>query len=305
MKYSREIKVGILAVSAIFILYFGFNFLKGVNIFAPIHTYVGTYQNINGLTAQAPVYIRGYKVGQVDAIHYDFTKEKAFTVVLSIDKNIILPQGTELALIADGLLGGTALQLNVPTGDATPHYISGDTLPTIVVPGLFDVLEDGLLASLQSTIAHVDSLIVGVQDQLEGDHLKASLEQIDVITADLAVSSTELKKLMQGNVPTLVTDATEAMGDLKTFTANLSEVDVEATIAQLDTTLARVNAFAAKLNSTEGTVGMLMNDKKLYLDLTSTVNSADSLLIDLKANPKRYVHFSLFGAKDKQKKAKK
>ncbi len=302
MKYTREIKVGALAVIAIFILYFGFNFLKGVNIFSPIHTYVGTYENINGLTAQAPVYVRGYKIGQVDKIYYDFTKDEAFTVVLSIDKNIVLPEHTELALIADGLLGGTALQLNIPANDATPYYHSGDTLPTITVPGLFDVLEDGLLASLQGTIDHIDSLILNVQSQLEGDHLKATLAHVETITADLAVSSEKLKILMDNQVPTFMADATDAMGDIKTFSANLSEVDVQATIAQLDTTLARVNEFAAKLNSTEGTVGMLMNDKKLYLDLTSTVNSADSLLIDLKANPKRYVHFSLFGQKDKKEK---
>ncbi len=302
MKYSREIKVGVLAIVAIFVLYFGFNFLKGVNIFSPIHTYVGTYQNINGLTAQAPVYIRGYKVGQVDQIYYDFTKDEAFTVILSIDKTIVLPEGTELALVADGLLGGTALQLNVPTGDATPYFHSGDTLPTIVVPGLFDVLEDNLLASLQGTIAHIDSLILAVNSQLEGDHIKSTLEQVDVITADLAVTSAQLKKMMKNEVPTIVADVDSVMGDLKTFSANLSAVDVQATMQQVDTTLAHINEFTAKLNSTDGTVGMLMNDKKLYLDLTSTVNSADSLLTDLKANPKRYVHFSLFGAKDKKKK---
>ncbi len=302
MKFSREIKVGTLAIVAILVLYFGFNFLKGVNIFAPIHTYVGTYENINGLTPQSPVYIRGCKVGQVDQITYDFTKKKAFTVVLSIDKNIILPQGTDLALVADGLLGGTALQINVPTGDDTPYYLSGDTLPTLVVPGLFDVLEDGLLASLQGTISHIDSLVLGVQAQLEGNHLKASLERVETLTADLSVTSAKLKQMMTTKVPTIVADAETAVADLKTLSANLSEVDVKATIHALDTTIANVNAFTAKLNAKDGTIGLLMNDKKLYLDLTSTVNSADSLLTDLKKNPKRYVHFSLFGQKDKKKK---
>ncbi len=300
MKYTREIKVGALAIVAILILYFGFNFLKGVNIFAPIHTYVGTYENINGLTAQSPVYIRGCKVGQVDQVTYDFTQEQAFTVVLSIDKNIILPEGTELALVADGLLGGTALQLNVPAGDATPYYLSGDTLPTLVVPGLFDVLEDGLLASLQGTIEHIDSLVLGVQSQLEGDHIKHSLAKVETLTADLAVTSTKLKQLMSNQVPTIVSDAESAVADLKVLSANLSEVDVQATVQALDTTIAHVNAFTAKLNAKDGTIGMLMNDTKLYLDLTSTVNSADSLLTDLKKNPKRYVHFSLFGAKEKK-----
>ncbi len=302
MKYSREIKVGALAIVAIFILYFGFNFLKGVNIFSPIHTYVGMYSNVNGLTTQAPVYIRGYKVGQVDRIQYDFTQDDAFTVTLSINKDIILPQGTELALIADGLMGGMALQLNVPTGDNSPYFHSGDTLPTTVVPGLFDILEDGLLASLQTTIAHIDSLIIGVQSQLEGDNIKNTLEHVERLTADLTVTSSKLKQMMDNQVPTIVADVESTVGDLKTFTANLSEVDVQATMQQVDTTLAHINAFTAKLNSTDGTIGLLMNNKKLYLDLTSTVNSADSLLIDLKANPKRYVHFSLFGAKDKKKK---
>ncbi len=301
MKYSREIKVGVLAIVAIGVLYFGFNFLKGVNIFSPVHTYVGTYANINGLTPQAPVYIRGYKVGQVDQIQYNFTKDEAFTIILSINKDIILPEGTELALIADGLMGGMALQLDVPTGDNTPHYLSGDTLPTIVVPGLFDVLEDGLLASLQGTIQHIDSLVLGVQTQLEGNHIKASLAQVEILTADLAVTSTKLKQMMNTKVPTIVADAESAVADLKTLSANISEVDVKATIQALDTTIAHVNNFTAKLNSTEGTIGLLMNDKKLYLDLTSTVNSADSLLTDLKKNPKRYVHFSLFGQKDKKK----
>ncbi len=301
-KYSREIKVGILAISAIFILYFGFNFLKGVNIFSPIHTYIGTYSNINGLTAQAPVYIRGYKVGQVDKIQYDFTKEEAFTVVLSIDKTIVLPQGTELALIADGLLGGTALQLNVPAGDNVAYYHAGDTLPTIVVPGLFDMLEDDLLANINGTIAHLDSLILGVQSQLEGNHVKHSLEKVEVITADLAVTSAKLKQMMSHQVPTLITDAGVAVADIKTFSSSLSEVDIETTMQQVDTTLAHLNTFTAKLNDTEGTIGMLMNDKQLYLTLTDAVSSADSLLVDLKANPKRYVHFSLFGNKDKKKK---
>ncbi len=301
MKYSREIKVGVLAIIAIAVLYFGFNFLKGVNIFAPIHTYVGTYDNIKGLTPQSPVYVRGCKVGQVDQIAYDFTKEQAFTVVLSIDKKIILPEGTQLALIADGLLGGTALQLNVPTGSDTPHYLSGDTLPTIVIPGLFDVLEDGLLASLQGTIQHIDSLVLGVQTQLEGNHLKTSLAQVETLTADLAVTSTKLKQMMNTKVPTIVADAESTVADLKILSANLSEVDVKATIQALDTTIAHVNRFTTKLNSTDGTIGLLMNDKKLYIDLTSTVNSADSLLTDLKKNPKRYVHFSLFGQKDKKK----
>ncbi len=298
-KYAREIKVGILAVVALFVLYFGFNFLKGVNIFTSVDRYTGIYANINGLTEQAPVYVRGYKVGQVDHISYDFTQENAFAVTLSINKGIILPEGTELALIADGLLGGTALQLNIPTGTDEAYFHSGDTLPVVVVPGLFDILQGDLLVGINSTIAHIDSLVVGVEKQLEGNHLQASLKHVETIAADLTVASGKLKTLMDGDAATLITDATSAVADIKTFSGNLSKVDIEATVNQIDTTVAHLNTFMAKLNSNEGTLGMLMNDQKLYLDITSAVNSADSLLTDLKAHPERYVQISVFGGKKK------
>ena len=151
MKHAREIKVGVLAIVCAGILYFGFNFLKGVNIFSPTRCYLGQYERVNGLTEQAPVYIRGYKVGLVESIQYDFTRDMSFVVAVSIDKGIELPKGTQMALVADGLLGGMAIELCVPKeADITSHavYHRGDTLPTIVVPGLLDGLQTGLLAHL-------------------------------------------------------------------------------------------------------------------------------------------------------------
>lgn len=302
--YSREIKVGILAILAIFLLYFGFNFLKGVNIFSPTHTYYGVYSNINGLTEQAPVYVRGYKVGQVDKIAYDFTKEDAFCVQFSIDKHIALPKGTECALVADGLLGGEALQLNIPL-EGNELYASADTLPTIVVPGLMDMLQGDVIAKLSTALDQLDSLLATVNGQLEGDHLKNTLQHVDVVTADLTAVSSDIKGLMDTKIPTLVADATDAVADIKGFAGQLDNVDLAATISRVDTTLNNINAITADLQTTEGTVGMLLHDKALYLSLNETVLSVDSLLTDLKANPGRYVHFSLFGGKDKDKKSKK
>ncbi len=300
MKISREVKVGILAIISLFILYFGFNFLKGVNIFSPVYTYVGKYANINGLTEQAPVYVRGYKVGQVDKIYYDFTQEQAFSILISVNKDIVLPQGTELALIADGLMGGMAMQLNIPTEDTTPYYSAGDTLPCVVVPGLFDVLEDGLLVSLNAAIVNIDSLVSGLQAQLGGNEIKNTLVSVERLTADLAVSSRELKNLMKDDVPTMIADAQVAVADIKTLTGNVKAVDLAATLAQVDTALYRINVFAEQLNNPSGTLGLLLNDKQLYEELNATVISADSLLTDLKANPERYVHFSVFGKKEKK-----
>ena len=114
MQYSREIKVGALATICLFLLFFGFNFLKGVNIFSPTNSYHGVFTNLHGLEEQAAVYIRGHKVGQVDRIHYDFTRDSAFTIDISINKDIALTPGTQMALVSDGLLGGMAIELQLP-----------------------------------------------------------------------------------------------------------------------------------------------------------------------------------------------
>ena len=180
MKYSRELKVGALAIVCLVILYFGFNFLKGVNIFSPTKVYVGTFERINGLTAQAPVYIKGYQVGLVESIQYDFKQYPAFTVNVSIDKTIELPRGTQMALVADGLLGGGAIELQFPNmpNRAMP-YQKGDTLPTQIVPGLIDNLQTGILANLDSLLAEANTLLASLNDQMSEGSLYATLQNIE------------------------------------------------------------------------------------------------------------------------------
>ncbi len=297
MKHSREIKVGILAVVAIFLLYFGFNFLKGVNIFSSTSTYYGSYTSINGLTEQSPVYVKGFKVGQVDKIKYDFRKDDSFVVEFSINKDISLPKGTELALISDGLLGGTALQLNIPVTESDDLFARGDTLPTTVVPGLIDNLQEGLLADLSDALQKLDTLLNTANTQLEGDHLKTALANVDRISADLRVASADFKTLMANDVPVVVSDAKSAMSDIKTVTANVRDVDIAATINKLDATVGELKAFVSSVNSKDGTVGMLLNDKELYNNINETIQSVDSLVVDLKAHPKRYINISVFGGK--------
>lgn len=297
IKHAREIRVAVLAIVALFLLYFGFNYLKGVNLFSATTAYTGEWEEIKGLTEQAPVYVKGYKVGQVDKIAYDFTREQSFHVTLSVNRDIVLPAGTEAALIADGLLGGTAVQLNIPTGDNTPYYKAGDLLPTTVVPGLVEELQQGLLANLSVTVQHLDSLVEDVQSQLEGDHIKNTLAHVDNLTEDLNVSSRQLKGMMQNDVPQVVADAKDAVADIRVLAGNIRDVDLAATVSRVDETVDEVKQVVAQINSQEGTLGMLLHDKELYVNIDKTVVSADSLLTDLKANPKRYVHFSLFGGK--------
>ena len=304
MKYAREIKVGLLATTCLFLLFFGFNFLKGVNIFSPTNSYHGVYYNLHGLEEQAAVSIRGHKVGQVDAIRYDFTKDSAFTVDISIHTDIDLPQGTRMALVADGLLGGMAIELILPESDENAVQPSdfiahGAYIPTMYVPGLMESVQGELIAKIASAVENIDSLVAQVKIQLEGDHLKATLANVDRISTDLTGVSAELKRLMATRVPSIVNNADTAVANFNIIVADLKDANLKATVARVDTAVNGVNALLADVRSGEGTLGQLMYNKSLYNHIDAAVLSADSLLTDLKAHPKRYVHFSVFGKKDK------
>ena len=313
MKYAREIKVGVLATLCLFLLFFGFNFLKGVNIFSPTNSFHGTYAHLHGLEEQAAVYIRGHKVGQVDAIHYDYTRDSAFTVDISVNKDIDLPQGTQMALIADGLLGGMAIELQLPlsqngkdmpgnsvsTEELREPIAKGSFIPTVYVPGLMESLQVDLIAKISGAVENVDSLVAVLHSQLEGDHIKSSLANVDRISDDLTSVSSDLKGLMNTRFPRIVDNADTAIANLNTIVADIKEADLKTTLARVDTAVSGVNAVIADVRSPEGTLGKLLTDKSLYNHLDATVVSADSLLTDLKAHPKRYVHFSVFGKKDK------
>lgn len=290
MKYSRELKVGALAIVCLVILYFGFNFLKGINIFSPTKVYVGTFDRINGLTAQAPVYIKGYQVGLVESIQYDFKQNPAFTVNVSIDKTIELPRGTQMALVADGLLGGGAIELQLPNmpNRAMP-YQKGDTLPTQIVPGLIDNLQTGILANLDSLLAEANTLLASLNDQMSEGSLYATLQNIEQITQNLAISSKDLRALTHNQLPTIMDKADATIQGLNDIVDDVKAANIQGTVGMVDSTL---NTLNAALQSQEGTVGMLLNDKTLYdnlnnalQDLDQALLNVDSIMVSIKSRP--------------------
>lgn len=290
MKYSRELKVGVLAIICLVILYFGFNFLKGINIFSPTKVYVGTFDRINGLTAQAPVYIKGYQVGLVESIQYDFKQYPAFTVNVSIDKTIELPRGTQMALVADGLLGGGAIELQLPTmpNRAMP-YQKGDTLPTQIVPGLIDNLQTGILANLDSLLAEANTLLASLNNQMSEGSLYATLQNIEQITQNLAISSKDLRALTHNQLLAIMDKADATIQGLNDIVDDVKAANIQGTVGMVDSTL---NTLNAALQSQEGTVGMLLNDKTLYdnlnnalLDLDQALLNVDSIMVSIKARP--------------------
>lgn len=299
MKHIKEIRVALIAIIALFLLYFGFNFLKGINVFHKANNYVATFSEMNGLVEQAPVYVKGYKIGIVDHIYYDFTQEEPFTVVFSTNQDIILPAGTQVALVADGLISGEALELRIPAGDPVCFYQVGDTIPSAIEPGMIAGITSALMNKLNPMLANLDSIIYVLEKNLSDERVNGIVDNVDGTMANARAITGKLNNMVGKDVPMLMDSVRTVLSDVHTVTANLAGVDFQATILKVDTAIDGVNQFVNKVNSTDGTVGMLLNDKDLYVNLNNTISSADSLVVDLKAHPKRYVHFSLFGKKDK------
>ena len=261
MKISRELKVGVLAILCGVILYFGLNFLKGINIFSSTSSYVGQYEKISGLTEQAPVYIKGYQVGLVERIQYDFTQSPAFTVAVSVNKDIMLPEGTQMALVADGLLGGMAVELILPTQQTgATIYEKGDTLPSIIVPGLFDNLEQGVLAKLDSVLSETTTLVAGLNDEMSNGNLRKALQNVERITQDLQVSGSDLRKLTHNQLPAIVAKVDTTMTGFAAVASDVRDANIVSLVDSINTVISGVNQA---INSQDGTLGLLLNDKEL------------------------------------------
>jgi len=298
--FTREVKVGIMAIIAVFVLYFGLNFLKGIDIFSPVSYYYARYENIGGLVPSSPVFVKGFKVGQVEQIKYDFSKKESFVVKISVSKNIKLPKGTKIELYDDGLMGGKAIQLMFePILASQEMHQPGDTIESKVGIGLMAQLSGNLVPKIESISTQADSLIRSVRVLVENKNLNKSIESIQQTTANLAVSSSQLKRLMNNDVPRILGDVSVITSDFKQVSGNLKKIDYVGTFASINHTISNLSLITDKINNSEGTLGMLVNNKDLYINLSNTAASSDKLLIDLQKNPKRYVHFSLFGSKTK------
>jgi phospholipid/cholesterol/gamma-HCH transport system substrate-binding protein len=233
----------------------------------------------------------------VDEIVYDFNRDTAFCVSISINDDIQLPEGTVLSLVSDGLLGGSALELQL--GDGDKKMPSGGVLSTTCVPGLMDVLQQDLLAHIDQAVVNVDSLVRLTTQQLEGDELKETLANLNAISSDLTVVSKELKIVMANKLPIMVENADSVIANLNVITADVKQSNLQQVISQLDTAVENINTIIMDMHSQKGTVGKLLYDSTLYNQLNATVVSADSLLTDIKKHPKRYINISVFGRKEK------
>ncbi len=299
MKLTKEIKIALVAIVGILIMYFGINFLKGMNLFSTNNTYFITFDDIQGLGASTPIYADGYKVGTVDGLEYDYKKNGPIKVKVDIVKDLRIPQGSKAEIVKD-LMGN--LQVNLLLANNPRERVEpGGIIPGAVNGGMMDKAAN-LVPVVEKMLPKLDSILTSVNALLADPALAASLHNVETITSNLTVSTRELNTLMAGlnkQVPGMIGKANGVLDNTNRLTANLASLDVQGTLNKVNQTLESAHQFTEKLNSNQGSLGLLMNDTKLYDNLTSTMGHADSLVIDLKAHPKRYVHFSVFGRKDK------
>ena len=299
MKLTKEIKIALVAIVGILIMYFGINFLKGMNLFSTNNAYYMTFDDIQGLGASTPIYADGYKVGTVDGLEYDYKENGPIKVKVDIIKDLRIPQGSKAEIVKDlmGNLQVNPLLANNPRERVEP----GGIIPGAVNGGMMDKAAS-LVPVVEKMLPKLDSILTSVNALLADPALAASLHNVETITSNLTVSTRELNTLMAGlnkQVPGMIGKANGVLDNTNRLTANLASLDVQGTLNKVNQTLESAHQFTEKLNSNQGSLGLLMNDTKLYDNLTSTMGHADSLVIDLKAHPKRYVHFSVFGRKDK------
>lgn len=297
--FTKEVKIALVAIVGIVVLFYGLQFLKGLDLFSSDDAYYVAFDDVSGLSPSAPVYANGYRVGVVKEIVYDYQPGGKILAIVGLDKQLRMPVGSH-AVIDSDLLGNIKINL-VLDGDPLHLIGKGDTIPGGAQQGLMSKVGD-MMPAVERIVPKLDSIMTSLNLLLADPALRNVLHNVEGMTGNLNATSVELRALsasLNRDVPGLMTKADGVLTNTEQLTAHLSAVDVAATMAKVNQTLANVEQMTQRLNSNEGTLGLLMRDPTLYQNLNNTVAAADSLLIDLKAHPKRYVHFSVFGKKDK------
>lgn len=292
--FTKEVKIGITGIIALCILVFGINYLKGINLFKPAKYFYVKYENINGLPKSSPVFADGYKVGIVREIYYDYQQPGKVAVEIELDTDLRLPVGSSAELSTD-LLGSMRMNLLL-ANNPRQSYSVGDTIPGVLNNGLMENVAT-LMPQVERLVPKLDSIMTSLNMLLNDPNIPATLHSVRVTAQNLETTTRGLNSLIKNDIPLLTGRLNTISENFVTISDNLKGIDYQSTFREVDATLANVRLLTEKLNNKQGTAGLLLNDPELYNNLTTTMENAATLLDDLKANPRRYVHFSLFGRK--------
>ena len=318
MKINNETKIGILAVIGVVALVLGFNFLKGKSFFKKETFIYAVFEDIQGLAKSNPVVINGLQIGRISNL--DGGKDlKRIIVQVELTQNVLIPKNS-LAVINPSLLGSVSLEVKL--GNSNVYLKGGDTLLTTLSGGAFDEalkMINPVLYEVRNAVKSLDSVlhIIGsVFDPTTKNNIKGVIENLNTVTGSFTVSASSLQTLLNpesgelarslknvnaftGSLVANSGKLNNIMSNAEKTTANFANLNFQKTLTTLDNTVNELKAGIDKINSKDGSIGLLLNDTKLYDNLSATSNKINILLDDIRVHPKRYLTISVFSKKDK------
>lgn len=307
MIITKEIKTAILVLSGILLFIFIFNYLKGENLLNSSRKITAIYDNVEGLIPSAAVTINGHKIGKVQDITFTEDGSGKLEVSMLIDSNFKFSKNSTAELYESGLIGGKAIAI-VPANDGAENVISGDVLRSEIKPGLTDLVNQRLTPlqqKIEKVMVSTDVLLANINsvfDEKTKSNIRGSFSQLEQTIASFESTSNALNALLQDNktsITTTLDNFSNISENLSEVSSNLAEADLKQTINGLQSTISNFDQLLKNIEKGEGSIGKLMKDEGLYNNLEGALGQMEALLEDMKLNPKRYVHFSLFGKKPK------
>ena len=306
MKLSREIKTAILIIGCIIIFIFGFNYLKGTSLLSNEKTIHALYDEVEGLVVGANVTIRGLNVGKVKIIDFndDFAKIK---VTFSIRDDLNFSNKSVAQLYEAGLIGGKAIAI-IPKYDTSNIIKNGDILFSEIKPGLTELVNQQIAPlqdKIEGLLTSADSLFAGISNVMNYEtqnNLKMTLEGLASTIENVNILSSNINDILNANekeFKSTINNLSKISGNLNKITDSLKQMPLSSAVKNFEDTSLHLKEIIERLNSGEGSAGMILNDNKLYDNLVNSSEALEALLSDLKSNPKKYVHFSIFGRKEK------
>lgn len=294
--YKKEVIIGICVILALCFLFLGIDYLKGINIFKPSNYYLVSYTNVKGLAVSAPVNINGFKVGQVRSIQYEYDNPGHVLVELSLDKALKVPVDSK-AIIESDMLGTASVTLKMAAGN--DYHEVGDHLIGETAAGMMDNVSENLLPSVSQIFPKIDSLLTSLNAVAGDPALLSAIKRLDGISASLDATMRQLNKSVKtlpavmDNVESTTKNLDKLSNDLAELSATLKSLPVDSTFNNINILSNNLAKMSEDLNNPNSTLGLMMHDPALYNNLNSTVSSLDSLFIDIKKNPKRYISIKL------------
>lgn len=289
-QYSRTLKIGFLTILALAFLIFGIKFLKGINLFSSENAYYAYFKNVTGVTVSTPVYIEGFKVGVVRDMDFDYENNSKVRVKMSINKKVRLPENSLVRIKQNPLSGANII---IELGNGGPIAPNGILQTTEQPADLMFVAQEKILPTINRLMPQIDSLVRGLNQQVNNPdiaqaigHIRNTAQQIDLMAEGMRKMSTK--------IPPIIDKMDKLTDDASVVAQNLREADLKRLMVQLQTTVDNLQIVSQQLKQNEGTAGKLLNDPTLYHRIDSIASGAEKLLKDIKENPSRYIHFSVF-----------